>query len=416
MPGSARPWVLRSELVHAPADAGRALEEALSAPIGTAPLEQLAMGKRQACIVVSDKTRAAPSALLAEAAVEQIRRHVSKIVVLFATGLHEPLTYSEMEELVGPVVSGCSTLVTHDSRDAAGLAAIGTTARGLPIVVNRTFLDSDLRILTGLVEPHFMAGYSGGRKSVCPGIMGRRSVQWLHSPKLLESPQADFLVLQGNPVHEEALSVARAVGVDFIVNVALDRERRVSKICAGDLEQAWLECVRFVASHAEVTSTRKFDIVITSNGGYPLDRNYYQAVKGLVAAARIVRPGGIIILASECCDGLGSEDFRENLRMLKEIADPDAYLNYISDEAHWTVDQWEVEMLIKVLRSTSDIFVYSRGIREEDLPLTCARPIGSLAEGVNEARARLGGAPSIAVMPEGPYLVPTMVGASDCKT
>jgi nickel-dependent lactate racemase len=404
---------VRSEQADVRADAGRELERALSEPTGTASLRQLSAGKHRACIVVSDKTRAVPSALLVEGIVEQIREQVSEIAVLFATGLHAPLTHSEMEMLVGPVVSACCTLVTHDSRDAANLVTMGSTPRGLPIVVNRTFAESDLRILTGLVEPHFMAGYSGGRKSVCPGIMGQRSIQYLHSPELLESPQADFMVLAGNPVHEEALRVTRAVGVDFIVNVALDRERQVSRVCAGDLEEAWLECVQFVAPRAQATVPHRFDIVITSNGGYPLDRNYYQAVKGLVAAARIVQPGGVILLVSECCDGLGSTEFRQALRTLISTGGSDGYLSFISDEDNWTIDQWEVEMLIKVLRRVSGILLYSRGIHAEDLPLTCAKPVASLEEGLREARKRLGETASIAVMPNGPYVIPTIAGETE---
>jgi nickel-dependent lactate racemase len=274
--------------------------------------------------------------------------------------------------------------------------------------VNKTYVESDLKILTGLVEPHFMAGYSGGRKSICPGIAGRRTIQLLHSPLLLGSPRADSCILEGNPVHEEAAEIAGTVGADFIVNVAIDGKKRISKIVAGDLEAAWRACVEHVAQYAEVEIETEADVVIITNGGYPQDRDYYQAVKGLVAASRVVRPNGVIILASECRDGLGSRSFQENLVRLGEMNELAAYLDYISFESHFTLDQWEVEKLIQVLHRTSHLFIYSDGIKKGDAAYTFAERVSSVEKGIDRALALLGDAPKILVMPQGPYVIPTV--------
>lgn len=406
-PGPETPWIVRRGVVAPINEPGPELERALSCPLGAPPLESLARGKRQACIVISDNTRASPSAFLVAGIVNRLAGCVPTVKVLVATGLHAPPSQAAMEELVGPDLAARCDLVSHDARDPRNLVPMGSTPRGLPVLLNRVFAESDLRILTGLVEPHFMAGYSGGRKAVCPGILGQKSIQFLHSPQLLESPQADYGRVAGNPVHEEALWVARKVGVDFIVNVALDAQKRIAAIAAGDLEAAWFECVRFVSRSAQATTPGRYDLVVTSNGGHPLDRNYYQTVKGLVAAARIVKPGGIILMASECRDGLGSEDFRRALEALVAARDPDRYVRDISAEENWTIDQWEVEMLVRALRGVSAVLLYSPGIRADDWPVTCAQPVASLEEGLKEARRRLGPGASVAVMPEGPHVIPT---------
>jgi len=412
VPERNRPWVVHSGVVPPGTEPRRELDDALSHPFGTPPLEQLAHGKRQACIVISDNTRSSPSPLFVEGILERIAKRVPRVQVLVATGLHAPLERSAMETLIGPGLAARCDLVSHDARNVRDLVALGASPRGIPVYINRHFLGADLRILTGVVEPHFMAGYSGGRKSVCPGIVGEKTIQFVHSPLLLESPCADYCVLAGNPVHEEALWVARAIGVDFIVNATLDSESKVTGIVAGDLEAAWLECVGSVSLSAQAVTSGRYDVVVTSNGGYPLDRNYYQTVKGLVAAARIVKPGGIIVMASECRDGLGSDSFRKALQTLIKTQDLDEYVTYISKEENWIIDQWEVEMLVKVLRLVSAILVCSRGIRTEDLPLTCAEPVSSLQEGLKEAQKRLGPHVTLAVMPEGPHVIPAVRAAA----
>jgi nickel-dependent lactate racemase len=384
-----------------------ALAAALSHPMGTAPLADLAKGKESACVVISDNTRPVPHGLLLPAILKTLGAHVKRTTILVASGLHHPLGQGAIQELVGSRLPDSCRVVCHDAQDNEQLVELGHTGRGLPITINKAYIESDLKILTGLVEPHFMAGYSGGRKSICPGIAGRRTIQLLHSPLLLESPGADSCILEGNPVHEEAMEIARTARADFIVNVAIDGHNRISKITAGELEIAWLACVAHVSRYAEVEIETEADVVITSNGGYPQDRDYYQAVKGLVAASRVVKEGGAIILVSECRDGLGSRSFRDNLVRLREAGDPAKYLAHVGVEAQFTPDQWEVEKLVQVLRRTSHLFVCSEGLEEEDAAYTFAERVCSVDEGIQRALALRGDDARILVMPHGPYVIPT---------
>jgi len=400
--------VLAGPRAPAISDPVRELKASLDAPIAAEPLDALARGRQSACVVVSDNTRPVPNRLLLPPILERLRASVRRTCVLVATGLHAPLGEPEWAELFeGCALEGCEVRC-HDALDSSQLVSLGSTARGIPIELNRLYVDSELRVLTGLIEPHFMAGYSGGRKSICPGIAGAETIQWFHSPLLLESPHADSCRLEGNPVHEEATSVARRVGTDLIVNVAIDSERRVTNVVAGDLESAWHEGVRFVASQAEVPIEHEADIVITTNGGHPQDRNFYQAVKGLVAAARAVRKDGAILLLSECRDGIGSPSFRANLELLRRLGDPQAYIDHISQPEHFTRDQWEVEKLVHVLRRTKNLFLLSDGLDSSDCATCFVRPVESVAGGIAKARAVAGSDAEILVMPEGPYLIPTL--------
>lgn len=396
-------------------DPAKALADRLAHPIGTAPLVDLPEGKVPACIVVSDNTRPVPpNAVLLPPILEAIGEHVRRCTVLVALRLHVPLRQDAIQELVGGYLPDFCQVVCHDCTRRQPTCR---TSRGLPIAVNKAYVESDLKILTGLVEPHFLAGYSGGRKSICPGIAGRRTIQLLHSPFLLESPRADVCVLEGNPVHEEATEIACAVGADFIVNVAIDGMKCLSNINAGDLEAAWRTFVAHVSQFIAVEIETKADVVITTNGGYPQDRDYYQAIKGLLAASRVVKESGAIILASECRDGLGSRSSRDNLVHLMEIKDPEAYLDYIRVKRHFTLDQWEVEKLIHVLRRTSHLFIYSKGLKKEDAPYTYAERVPPVEEGIVLALSLLGDAAKILVMPQGPYVVPTVrrVPEYSCK-
>jgi nickel-dependent lactate racemase len=388
-------------------DPGRALEQKLSRPTNSLPLHELARGKNRAIIVVSDNTRAVPNEVLLPRIIERIDSEVQEIVILIANGLHGPVPPDEIGRLVGEEIAKSFPVMNHCALSSRSHAYLGVSPRGIPITLNKTFTESDLRILTGSVEPHFRAGYSGGRKSVCPGIAGRRTIQLLHSPSLLESPRASYCVLDGNPVHAEATWIAREADVAFIVNVALNKEKEISNVVAGDLEEAWFECVNHASRYSEVAVAGKSDIVITSNGGYPLDRNFYQSVKGLVAAARILKKGGVIVMASECRDGLGSEGFAASLRKLQAFGDLNAYIDWISREENFGLDQWQVEQLVKVLRVSRNIFLLAAGLSDEEHALTLTQRIHSLEEGVERARTLIGGVGAITVMQEGPYVIPS---------
>ena len=386
------------------------LMKSLKNPIASPPLEEISKGRKNACIVISDNTRPVPNELLLKGILEILKKNVPKIKILIANGLHKELNEDQIKELVGKDIFENFEILNHNALKKEELVYIGDTPRGIPIYINKNYIESDLRILTGLVEPHFMAGYSGGRKSICPGISGYETVKFFHSPMLLESPKADNCVVEGNPLHEEATYIAKKVGVDFIVNVAIDSEKRVSGIFAGDLEKAWFEAVKYVSRYSEVPLSEKYDIVITTNGGYPLDRNYYQTVKGLVAGVRALKKGGILIIAAECIDGLGSEYFKKSLQILKEIGDYDRYIDYISKPENFLVDQWEVEELVKVLKVASKIYMFSEGLNREDWEYTFTEKIEDVEKGVEKALEIFDERAKILVIPEGPYIIPRIEG------
>jgi len=393
------------------ADPANAVADALRYPTGTAPLVELARGRKSACLVVSDNTRPVPNGLLLEAILESISADVRRCTVPIASGMHDPMEPNTVPNLMGRSLPSFCRVECHNAEDEGQLVELGETSSGIPITLNRHYVESDLKILTGLVEPHFMAGYSGGRKSVCPGIAGRRAIELLHSPALMESPQANWCVLEGNPVHDAAMEMAKAAGVDFTMNVAIDSAQRVSRVFAGDLEDAWQEGVRYVSQSSVIKIESQADIVVTTDGGYPQDRNYSQAIKKLSAASRAVRFDGAIVLASECRDGLGKSTFRKCLKHLLEMRDPVAYIDSIARASNIPPDQWEVEKLAQVLRRTRTLYLYSEGITPDDARLSFAEPVLSAEEGVGRALSLLGDDARILLMPQGPYTVPVIRAA-----
>lgn len=357
-------------------DPGAALAAALASPIGTPAFarvaaERLARAKAggragRACIVVSDGTRPVPyrgeggilrpllSVLLAAGFAAE------DICLLVATGTHRPMGRGELEAMLGPEVLGLGVQVAnHDCRDEAGLVDLGRTARGTWARINRRYVEADLKVLTGLVENHFMAGASGGRKAICPGIMGEEGTRVFHGAPLMAHPASRDLNLEGNPVHEESLAVARLAGSDFIVNVTLDREFRPTGYFCGELEAAHAAAVERLRSCVGIEVERPYDIVV-SHGGF-VAVNHYQAAKAAVAAMGALAPGaGLVLLAdNHDPDPLGSERYRSVLSLLRLVG-PRA-LERILASPDWTFipEQWQVQMWAKAFRAVSmEDFVY----------------------------------------------------------
>lgn len=380
------------------------VKKSLKEPIGTKSLLKLSEGKKNACIVVSDNTRPVPNKIILPPILEILENAgVKDIKILIATGLHHPLDEKGIREILGKDLMEKYEVLNHDALDLSNMTYLGKTpVNEFPIYVNSVFLSSDLKILTGLIEPHFMAGYSGGRKSVCPGISSVETVKYMHSPMILESPYATNCIVEKNPFHIEASYIARKVGVDFIVNVVLNENKKISGVFSGDLEKAFMKGVEYARKYSETRIGEKFDVVVTTNAGYPLDRNYYQSVKGLVGALNIVKNGGKILIVTECSEGLGSENFKICLKKLKEIGDYDSYTRYISNMNNFVIDQWEVEELVKVLKK-AEVYVYSEGLKDEDWELTFSNRVTDLQKQIDEfVSAGL----KIAIVPEGPYTIP----------
>lgn len=382
-----------------------AVAEALRQPIGSPSLADLARRASKACVVVCDVTRPVPNQTILPPLLECLESNGlahQDITLLIATGTHRPNEGPELEEMVGAEIARRYRVVNHNARADGEQQYVGDTRQGVAAYVDRVYMQADLKIITGLVEPHFMAGYSGGRKVVCPGITSLKTVHTFHSPALLEDPRADNGILEGNPCHEMALDVARLAGVDFSVNVVIDENRLITGVFAGELEAAHAASVEFANTIFRVGCPEAVDIVVTTNAGYPLDTTFYQAVKGLVGALPILKDGGAIVCASSLSEGIGSPEFTQ---LMFEMTDVDSFMRKILTPGFFVKDQWEVEMLCRVLRK-AQVYFFSEGLPAEDLARCMVTPVGSVEEGIAQALAKHGADARIAVIPPGPYLIP----------
>jgi len=395
------------------ADPADAVRQALAHPIGTGPLGELARGKRDACIVVCDITRPVPNAvILGEMIPVLVAAGIpeERITILIATGTHRPNVGDELVEMLGKrVVDSAVRIVNHDCADASTHRTIGAGPAGIPADLDIRWIDASLRITVGLIEPHFMAGYSGGRKSVMPGIAGLGAIQAWHSPRFLEDPRATNGVLDGNPVHAENLAIARLAPADLICDVTIDAARRVTGVFAGHMERAWEAGVEFVARQVRPPVPEALDIVVTSGGGHPLDASFYQVVKGLVTASAICREGGTLIAAARMAEGIGSSHFRG---LLERTEDLNALVERMAEPGWEPVpEQWQVEMLAKAARGRRLVLV-SEGASPEELRRCHVEPATSVEQAVADALGRHGPGAGIAVVPKGPYVVPHIMPKS----
>jgi len=389
-----------------PDPAGR-LRELLRAPCGTPPLAELARGKRNACIVICDITRPVPNRLILPPILETLEAAGiarQDIVILVATGLHRPNEGEELVELVGPEIAARYRIENHHGKELAEHTYLGTTARGVPAWIDTRYVRAELKITTGLIEPHLMAGYSGGRKLICPGIAALETVKVWHGPDFLEHPRADCGILEGNPVHEENTAIALLAGCHFIVNVTIDAKRQVTSIVAGDMQQAFLEGVRFVEQVVQAVVPREYEVVVTSCAGYPLDTTFYQAVKGLTGALPIVKQGGTIILAASLSEGIGSPEFQ---RLFEENSSLQVFMQRILGKDYFVMDQWQLEELAKVRRKAK-VKIVSNGLPPQTLARLFVEPAESVEAAVAASLAEYGPAARVAVIPKGPYVLPVV--------
>jgi lactate racemase len=389
------------------ADPAAVLRQKLEHPTGTAPLAVLAQGKRTACILICDITRPVPNKILLPEILHTLEAAGvprSGITILVATGLHRPNEGAELEELVGPEIAATYRCENHFGQRRDEHTYLGTTPSGVPAWIDTRYCDAELKIATGLIEPHFMAGYSGGRKLICPGIAALETVKVWHSPRFLEHPLADSGFLAGNPVHEENTRIARMAGCDFIVNVTLDSKRRVTCVVAGDMEAAFLEGVAFVEQVVKAPVDLPCEIVVTSGAGYPLDTTFYQAVKGMVGALPIVSEGGTIIIAAGMTEGVGSAEFQS---LFAENATLDGFMERIVGDDYFVMDQWQLEELAKVRRKAR-VKVVTKGLPPERLAGLFVESADSVEQAVADSLVEYGPAARIAVIPKGPYVMPVL--------
>ena len=386
------------------------LDQALSHPLGTPALRELARGRKNACIVIADITRPVPNAIILPPMLrileeEGIARE--DITILVGTGLHRPNEGEELVQLVGAQIARDYRIVNHLARQRETLTHLGTTSGGAPIWIDTLYVEADLKIATSLIEPHLMAGYSGGRKAICPGLMGVDTMRVLHGPKLLGHPRACEGQIEGNPFHRQALEVAQRAGVDFMLNVAMNDRREITGIFCGDLEQAHVTGVRFVEQQNGAFIDEPADIVITSSAGLPLDLTFYQAIKGLTAVLPIVRDGGMILIGARCAEGLGSPEFED---MLLNTSGPDEFSSRLEDPDFFAIDQWQLQELCKVLNK-AEVAMYSEGIAPRFRDRVWVDVVSSVEEGLAAGLARCGAEARIAVVPKGPYVLTQTRGA-----
>ena len=376
----------------------------ISSPFGTAPLGELARGKRTACIVVSDITRPVPNSVIVPPIIEEIERAGIKprdITILIATGIHRPNEGEELTALLGAELPNKYRVVNHMPRDLESHRYLGETQLyKAPIYVDKRFLDADLSILTGLIEPHIMAGYSGGRKAVVPGISAFETLKVLHGFQCMAHPKNIEGTIEGNTFHKEALSIARLVKTDFIVNVTLNERREITGIFAGDLDEAHREGVRFMSSQCISLLDAPVDAVITTSAGYPLDLTFYQSVKGMTAAQWIVKPGGVIIIAARIAEGIGSPEFT---KLMFETDTIEEFIHRIEDSDEVILDQWQLQKFCQVLEK-QEVWMYSEGLDHETLKKLLVTPLERIEEGIANVLERFGPGARIAVIPEGPYV------------
>ena len=392
-------------------DVDGSIRRALLEPIGSPPLPQLAKGKKTACILICDITRPVPNGLLLPPLLDMLLdQGIDKedILILVATGLHRPNEGEELRELIGnDEIFRSFRIENHFARDREAHIDLGMTSQGIPIGIDRRFYDADLRIVTGLVEPHFMAGYSGGRKVVAPGVAYQDTILKFHTSHILEHPRAVSCVMDGNPLHEAQIEIIRKIGDIFALNVAIDDKRRLGKVTFGAIEESHLAAVAFMKKYAEVDIARKFKTIVTSAGGYPLDKTYYQAVKGMVGPKDILEPGGTIIIASECSEGMGSPEFAAAQQMLCQHGQKE-FMNILDGRSEALIDEWQTEMLLKPLRQGS-IKLFTEELGQTDLTQIFVDHVTDLQQAILDSVAEHDD-PEIAVIPEGPYVVPRYTG------
>jgi len=393
--------VVMSHTARAVPDAAAALDRALDQPIDCEPLAKLAQGKRTAAISVCDITRPAPNRVTLPPLLKRLHAAgIPKdgITILIATGLHRAATKDELDVILGPEIAASYRVASHDARDISSHRSLGATRRGTPVYIDERFMAADLHITLGFVEPHLMLGFSGGRKLVVPGLAAQETIKVIHSPRFNREPLVTEGSIEGNPLHAEFLEIAAMARHDFILDVTLTREREISGVFAGNPVKAHAAAVKFYEATSLESLDNLADAAITSSAGFPLDMTFYQCQKGLTAAKHIVKPGGPILLVSECAEGIGSVEFAALLRNYPGHAE---FLESIRD-AKVVIDQWQLEKLALV-GVEHEVLFYTPGAPMEALGSLRATAFTNLDEAVAALVSRLPRGARVALVPEGPY-------------
>jgi nickel-dependent lactate racemase len=390
-----------------------AIRHSFEHPIGTPPLAELARGKKTACIVISDVTRPVPNEKILTPMLEILENagiERQNIVVLNATGLHRPNVGDEMEEMVGKRIAREYRIENHVAKNDADMTDLGEIefldGQKATAAINSHYLNAELKITTGLIEPHFMAGYSGGRKLICPGIASAGTILQFHAPPMIGHPNARAGNLVENPIHAMSRAVAGRTGCDFICNVTLSESRQITGIFSGDLDAAHAAGIAHVDQQTKVP-VDPAPIVVTTCAGYPLDTTFYQCTKGMVGALPALQKGGTLIIATSLSEGIGSPEFSEMCFSLKSVAE---FIDRIYSSPV-QVDQWQLQEMMKVLQHASEIMIISEGVSGESLGKFLLTPMPSVEAALAAAREKHGAGARAVIIPEGPYVTPVPAGS-----
>lgn len=386
-----------------PSDPETIIADALAAPIGSASLAEIARGRQSACIVISDVTRPVPNALMLPsllATLEEAGVPRQGIVILVGTGIHRPNEGNELRGMVGDFVFENYRIENHFSQRPEDQVDAGQTRAGIPVEVNRLYVNADLKIVTGLIEPHMWAGFSGGRKGILPGISGLETMRHMHGYEMIAAPGLGNGRLEGNPFHEAGVEVAAMVGCDFLVNVTIDGERRVTGCYCGDVIEAHLAGCEAIRPYVEHELPEPVDCVVIGGGGLPLDHVFYQASKSMVVADGILNPDGSMVVVTGNRDGAGSPEFTA---LVDRVESVDQFMAMLQEPGFFEVDQWCAQQIYEI-RRRHEIFYCTDGISDEDLVRYLMTPVATPEDGIARCLEKHGADATFAVFPEGPYV------------
>lgn len=380
-----------------------AVREALRNPIGCAPLRELVRKEDKVAIVISDITRPTPNHKLVPWLIQELS-HVplENFVVINGTGTHRDQTREEFIQMLGEWVVDNIRVINHHCHEKDELVKVGESRFGCDVYLNKEYVEADFKIVTGFIEPHFFAGFSGGPKGIMPGIAGIETIQTFHNARMIGDPLSTWGNMVGNPVQDMTREINAMCKPDFMLNVTLNREKEITAVFAGELYEAHDRGCAYAKEHAMIRCDHRFDVVIASNSGYPLDQNLYQAVKGMSAAHKIVKKGGAIICASECSDGLPNHGNYASILKMRET--PQEILEMINDPGFKIFDQWQVQKQA-VIQVWADVYVYS-SLSDEDVRMAKLIPTRDIEKTLAELKAKYGENMSVAVLPLGPLTIP----------
>ncbi len=402
--------VVYPKAARAVPDSAAALTAALRAPVSGPPLAERVRPGQTVAISVCDGTRAQPRSLMLPAVLAELDGIVSldDVVVLVATGTHRANTEAELRAMLGDVVVDSVRVVNHDARDSSQLTWMGTFGADVPVWLNSEWAAADVRITTGFVEPHFFAGFSGGPKMVAPGLAGLDTVLVLHNAARIGHPSATWGITEGNPVHDDVRAIAAGTGVTFAFDVVLNKDKEIVAAFGGDILPMHARATQLAKRLAMRELAAPCDIVVTTGSGFPLDQNLYQSVKGMSAASRVVRDGGMIVCAAECRDGYPDHgSYRE---VLRSAASPRALLAEISRRAVTIPDQWQVQIQAQIqVRST--VVMHTSYLSDADLAEAHLQQTADISETIAAQLGRLGPGARVCVLPEGPQTIPYVTAA-----